>query len=137
YVAASTQRRRLGLSLHAAPEDELVHDGLEPLAVPGQRVADGRRTRVQYAPVEEARFDEVVQSRGKGRGGYATECDEELVEALGPLDRRVEDRDRPAALEEARRLADLLGNRLTRSAAHGRPRRCPASERARAPARAP
>src|SRR5580765_6543063 len=67
--ASSRSRLPISTPLHAAPADELVHHGLEAPAVRGQRVLDRRRAGVQHAPVEEARLDELVQSRGQGRGG--------------------------------------------------------------------
>ena len=44
-------------------------DGLEPPALGREPVLHRRRARVEHAPVEEARLDEVVQSRGQRRGG--------------------------------------------------------------------
>ena len=54
----------------------------------------------------------------------------ELVEPQGARPRRVEDRERPAPLEEVRHETDLLRNRRTPTTAHGayqqRPTRSPA-----------
>src|SRR5262245_21563521 len=55
--ASSRSRLPISTPLHAAPAHELVHDRLEAPALLGQPVLDGRRAGVQYAPVEEARFD--------------------------------------------------------------------------------
>src|SRR4029077_11037724 len=90
------------------------------------------RPRGAPPPREQPGFDELRQARRQRRRRHAAEGRAELVEALGALHGGVEDRERPAPFEEVRRTADLLGDRLTPTAAHGQP---PARALARAPRR--
>ena len=103
---------------------------LEEAGILVRATVDGRRPRVEHASFEQAGADELVEARRQRRRRHAPERLLELVEPHGALDSRVEDRQRPAAFEEVRRAADLLGYRATPPAAHGPPT---APERARAP----
>src|SRR5215468_5433402 len=117
---ATSEVCQKALTLLARAPYECADDRLELMAALREPVLDRGRAGVEHAPLEQARLDELRQARGQRRRRNAPERVAELVEARCPVDRRVEDREGPAPLEEVRRAADLLGNRLTPRAAHGR-----------------
>ena len=101
--------------------DELAHEGLEPLALGGSAGTRRPAGACRALALEQARRDELGQPRRQRRRRDAAERRRRnSLKRIGALDRRVEDRERPAPLEEVRRAADLLGDRLTPPAAHGR-----------------
>ena len=123
---------RAGFRPRAGAASECADQWLEPPTERGETVLDRGRPGVEHSPLEQARVDELCEAHGEGCGRDATEGVAELVEPLGPFDRGVEDRQRPASLEEVRRAADLLGDRFRPPATHGP---APARARARAPRR--
>src|SRR5262245_8624936 len=120
----SARRARLGRLCELR---EGVHERAQLKAALRQSILDARRPRVDDLSLEDAGFLEIRQALGERCRRDPSECVEELVEADGALVRDIEDGDRPAPLEEARRAANLLGKGRAATTAHA-----PAAARARA-----
>ena len=91
---------------------ERVHERTQLTAALREAVLDVGRPGVDHRPLEHAGLLEVGSAAARRvAGGMRAERLQELVETDGALVRDVEDRDRPASLEEVRRAADLLWER--------------------------
>src|SRR5437899_721862 len=101
-----------GLALSAVAAAESAKERLKCPAEWSEAVFDARRSGGEHAPLQEPGVDKLGQAGRERRGRDRSERTEELVEALGSLNRDVQDRERPPPFEEARRTADLLGDRF-------------------------
>src|SRR5712691_455313 len=100
------------LTLCVCPGGERVEKRAEPEPVRRQYVLDERRPGIVHLAAEDTGPLELDEALGERPRRDLTQYLPELREARAPLVGCVQDRDRVAALEDVRRSADLLGDRV-------------------------